>query len=219
MNFEVEASRRVKTFIRKVKARRWLQTGKGIRSRVNRTESSGMWVDAKRSKAEYQLYRASLEKAAKHVFINRTLTRKDLEPYSKYTSALFGCLVEMFNDICRLITTRSGLLRLALRGIRVFLSGAVTSPRDLQLASNCGAKWALISYAYARNDREGNWLRYLQNSSYERAFIDSGAFTAQSVLRQPLDVQEYVEWIRKYRRHIFCFANCYFSSLVVNGST
>jgi len=168
MNHEVAARMRVRSFIRKIKSRGWLQTGNGVRNYLASLSETGVVIQPKRSNLPYKLTRTCMEKAAYMMFWKRYITISDLRGYS---SALFGVLCEMFQDIARFTRSATGQLRLALRGIRVNLSGADSSLRDLKIAASAGGQFPLMSYYYLR-EQKGRWINNLEECGIKQIFLD-----------------------------------------------
>jgi hypothetical protein len=210
MNIEAEARRRVRALVKRIKVRKWLDTVTGVRSSVERVEGAGLWVKAKKSTETYLVKRKSLEQAAMHFYYVRSLTKNEVEKFCNFSSLLFGALEEMFRDISFLRKSASGMIRIILRGIRVFLSGAQTSPSDLALAAQCKAKWHLFSYAYLRHDSSENFIRYRKKYGLEQIMLDSGAFSVMMSVKgsiQPLDLNDYINFIKKYKSEFFMYAS------------
>jgi hypothetical protein len=210
MNMEAEARRRVRVFVKRVKQRKWLETVTGVRNGIERVEGAGFWVKPKKASQAFLVKRKSLERAALHFYYVRTLTKNEVEKFSNFSSLLFGALEEMFRDISDLRKLAGGMIRIILRGIRVFLSGAQSSPGDLALAAECNAKWVLFSYAYLRFDLAGNFIRYRKKFGLE-IMLDSGAFTVmmsqKGLAVKPLDLNDYICFIKKYKAELFSYAS------------
>jgi hypothetical protein len=219
MDYRGEASRRVRSFLKKVRRRHFIQTATGICNRVTRPYDDDLCFEPKRATVPIRIRQKQLEKAAYFVLYTRTCTIKNVERYSRMSSALFGCLIDMFNDISRLTVTKTGQYRLTLMGIRVWLSGTETTSRDLALAASCGARWAMFNFAYMRDDRKLNWKRYRAEHGIEKLFVDSGGFQILNGY-QPgevmqwtkpsdcsFDVMEYSSFLRKHRSEFFTWSN------------
>jgi hypothetical protein len=120
--------------------------------------------------------RMNLRKAISYVFFKRTTTRKEVEKFSKYSSAILGVLFEVFREICRVQSMANGLLRLTLISTRFYFSGLCRSPQDMELIAKEGGKFVLLSFYNIRHQKNEQWLNYLKKYNL-RAIIDSGAFS------------------------------------------
>ncbi|MDQ0896384.1 MULTISPECIES: hypothetical protein [unclassified Paenibacillus] len=218
IDYQTEASRRVRSFLKKARRRQYIQTVTGSRSQVIQQHDDNLWLNPKRASSPNQISRKRLVKAAAYVYYTRTCVIKDVERFCRMSSALFGCLVEMFSDISRVTETRTGLHRLTILGIRVWLSGTESHPRDLAIAASRGARWAMFNYLYLRKQGKDNWRRYKAENGIEKLFIDSGGFQlmnsfnfakvkAWELHECPINIEEYAAFLRLYRKEFFTWSN------------
>src|SRR5690606_27102812 len=122
----------------------------------------------------FEIERTKIRKAASYVFFKRTAIREELEPYSNFTSALFGVIQSIFRHISRVQRLKYGLVRLILNGVRFYPSGAESDPTILRMISELGGKFVLFNY-YSLNGSL-KFLEYLDKYGLF-ALIDSGSFS------------------------------------------
>jgi hypothetical protein len=155
-------------------------TGKGRLNSIEKTVKA-IYIRAKKGKQTHCISREKLKAAIRFMLGKRTSTRKELEPFSRFNSALMGLLRLVFAEIAKIMKSQTGLLRLSLKGKRYFPSGAETSPSDLEIAVTQGFNFFLMSYFYLREEKKENFryhLRRLGNSSGKiEILLDSGALS------------------------------------------
>lgn len=216
MNYKVEAKRRVSKYMRILKSRKSYSTATGCKNTIQYSDDLLFRVNPKKSSKTYTITRNTLEKAAEFFYCARIVTKKDLEKFSNFSSSLFGILEEMFKDIARVTKTR--LLKLAIRGIRVFLSALThRSQKDIRLAAECKAPWILMSYAYLKQDKEEKWRVFISKYGYEgRVLLDSGAYTVlnrsnsgianKNANKFDINLEEYCKFIEKHKSVLYQYA-------------
>jgi hypothetical protein len=203
--FDKKAREKERAFFRKLRNRSF-STGNGKENEIKEVTDSAVIFQTAKSVNPHRISRVKLRQAIRHMFFRRTAVRIDLEKYSSYSSALLGLLVRIFRDVCRLDRTVKGALRISLKSVRYFCSGADKSVRDVRLAAINGQKFFLVSYFYVRSKK--NWDKIFRELSdkYGGVYVllDSGAFSASEAIKkgksiEPLRVQEYCEFIKKYQ--------------------
>ncbi|MCD8502891.1 MAG: hypothetical protein LRY71_16070 [Bacillaceae bacterium] len=120
-----------------------------------------------------KIARNKVREAISYLHFKRTSIRKELEKFSKYSSALFGILETIFGSLVKKQRCPSGLVRLTLKGTRFFPSGCCRKG-DLELIKASGGKFVMLSY-YDIHDNS-TWLSHLVRLNLY-AIIDSGAFS------------------------------------------
>ncbi len=202
-------------FQRKVRKLGFFKTVTGKVNRIIDYSKYHITFKNEASGVEHRLSRKKLREAMSFAFFKKTVTRKELEPYSNFNSVLLGILFKVFEDICKVQRLRNGLLRLTIKGVRWFFSGVTRSPRDIEMIKREGGHFVLLSYAHIRQDRGKNFLRYLEEYNLY-CIIDSGAWTmygkeqgkAKEDLTQlsffdanSITVEEYINFINRYKDH------------------
>jgi hypothetical protein len=170
--------------------------------------------------------RKSLRKAIGFIFFQRTATRKDMEEYSPFSSALFGILFEVFKEICKVQRMGKGLLRLTLTSTRFIFSGLCRSSKDMSMIASEGGNFVMMSYYNLRIQKREKWLHNLQKYDL-RVMIDSGAYSIHNRLNKSkngsvhqqelfseqtlpsITVEEYAGFINMYKnsKYIIGFFN------------
>jgi hypothetical protein len=130
-----------------------------------------------------EISRKNLRKSISYIFFKRSATRKDVEKYSKFSSAIFGVLFEVFHEICRVQRMANGLLRLTLTSTRFYFSGLCRSPKDMELIAKEGGQFVLLSFYNIRHQKNEQWIHYLRKYKL-RAIIDSGAFSVFEAMQK-----------------------------------
>lgn len=166
---------------------------------ITRTDPGSIYVQAEQGGTEIKLKRQCLIAAVAYLYRVRHVERKELEAFHNFNSALFGLLRTVFGGRARLMV-RIRTLRLFLKGMRFFFSGAERCVRDLTAAAKAGARYVLFSYYYLRSRRA--WLAHAERLGL-KILLDSGAFTVWKASGKGRPVQEitlddYMSFIRKY---------------------
>jgi hypothetical protein len=183
-------------------------TGKGRLNSIENMTTKAIYTRAKKGKKTHCISREKLKAAIRFMLGKRTSTRKELEPFRSFNSALMGLLRLVFSEIAKIMKTKTGLLPLFLKGTRYFPSGTETSPSDLEIAVNQGFNFFLMSYFYLRDDKNENFryhLRRLGSSSGKiEILLDSGALSLYKAEQkgkevEPISIEEYADFIRKHR--------------------
>ena len=138
-----------------------------------------------------KIKRSKLRKAISFFTDVKTVTRKQLEAFTAFTSALFG-LLKTLN--VRVSMTASGMIRITLQGVRYVFAGVDRSPRDMRIAAAQGAKHFLMSY-YSIKDRKA-WKQHALDLGV-KIVLDSGAYSAWTKGAQ-LCVKEYCAFIKEH---------------------
>ena len=73
-----------------------------------------------------------------------------------------------------------------------------------ELARKLRIENILLSYFYLE-DKEG-WFKQWEDKGIKRIFLDSGGYTAR-IKGITIDVKDYGEFIKKYKKELFCYAN------------
>lgn len=106
------------------------RTGLGKEHRIQGVTKDHLYIQSQNSEKVIPIPRKEIRKAIHFTFHVRTITRKDLERFSNFNSAMFGIMILVFLDIGYQYQTPRGLLRLILKGVRFYFSGLARSPKD-----------------------------------------------------------------------------------------
>jgi hypothetical protein len=189
----------------------WFFTGTGKKNRIVAFSKNHVEIQTEEGNAPFRIQRLKLREALAYVFQKRTAIRKDLECFSKFSSALLALIRIIIGGICKIYKTNRGLLRLSLKDTRFYFSGVSRSPGDLELIQEQGGRWVLMSYHDLRYDQSCHFRDYLKR--YEQNLIlDSGAFSVyKAKLKgksiEPIQIEDYISFIENHRDVIHQFFN------------
>lgn len=212
-HFAIKAKEKERQFVKNLKEGSIYLTGKGAKNFIHSVSAKAIYVRSKKSKTPFRISREKLREAIQFMFYKRTATRKELESFAAYNSALMGLLRLVFSEIARISKTARGLLRLSLKGIRFFFGGMDRSVADLEIASEHGAQFLLLSYYSLRGDLNENWKYHIRRLGYAgRILLDSGAYSLKNAENngkdvQPISVDEYAAFIERHRDVLFGWFN------------
>lgn len=144
----------------------------------------------------------SIISAAAYLLRVRLVERRELEQYHSFSSCLFGILMLVFKDKVKLFRQHR-LLRLILKGLRFFLSGADKSLRDMKIAVQAGARFFLLSYYWLRNKKTGRWKQFLKKNGL-RIVLDSGAFSVWMAKKngkqvEDVNLDDYISFVTQHQ--------------------
>lgn len=206
----------LRTFFRQYKVGIKFHTGTGFLDIVERVESDVIYIRTSRTMGLFQISRKQLQKACTFLFYVRNTTRKQLEGFSKFSSALMGLLFKIskeggFARIGRTGRTARGLLRLSLRGMRWFTAGCRRSSRDMEMVKFYNGQWLLLSYFHLREDKTYNWRKHVWRLGYKgRVLLDSVAIHCINPRLKgkqvaDISIEEYCDFIKRQGgKDMFC---------------
>ncbi|MFC5402306.1 hypothetical protein [Cohnella soli] len=200
--YDLDARSTLRAFIRKLRKDGQLTTANGKANLYAGQTQIALHLKTHTSRRPITLRYAIIRAALQLAYYTRTVTRKDLEVYTRgANSALLGVLIEIFGDRGKLQRTTGGLIRLSLRGVRYFFAGADRVKRDLDIAAANGARFVLMSYAHIR--RRHSWKGHVQRLGL-KVLLDSGAFTHWQAERngkqlEPIVLEEYAAFIMEHQ--------------------
>lgn len=234
--FDIKAKEIEKRFFKKLRTGSYYLTGEGRRNDIVDFTNSTIYVKTKKSKKPLALSRRKIKEAISYLLYKRTATRKDLEKYANYNSALMGLLRLIFIEIAKIHKTVRGLLRISIKGVRFFFSGLDRPSKvDFESITKNQAMFVLNSYYWLRDKGTGldDWMKKLEVNNI-RLIVDSGAFsvfnaqakgktvvdkTAYESLKETkpkkemnrivkdICLEEYAAFINKYKHLIYGFFN------------
>ncbi|MCK2000321.1 hypothetical protein MZM54_02820 [[Brevibacterium] frigoritolerans] len=230
--FDIKANEIEKKFFRKLKSGSSFLTGNGHKNNIVGHTDKAVYVKTAASKDKLSISRKKVKEAIAYLLYTRTATRKDLERFASYNSALMGLLRLILVEMAKINKTVSGLLRLTIIGVRFFFSGLERpSKKDFNAIKENGALFILNSY-FSIRDRGGKlhgWMEKLRENNL-KLLMDSGAFSlfnAQIKGKKIVDaktydslkgkqkkgmvkeitLEAYAEFINLYKHLIFGFFN------------
>ncbi len=207
-NYKLDARQLERKFVRFLQRSRCFLTVTGKENQLVSVSRDTLVLKTEVSKSPWSISRKKLRESIYFTFSRRTVIRKDLEEFSSYSSSLLGILFKCFEGIAYIKQLPSGLLRLTLKGVRVFFSGLERDPSIRQIVKEEGGSHLLLNYYYIRNNRF--WTELLEHFS---VVIDSGAYTTFKQGMKGVDnesslfnvediplitVEEYASFIHRY---------------------
>jgi len=121
-------------------------TAKGYINRLVDYGKTHVLVMTEKGKDLFQVKRTSIRSAISFFYFKRTAIRKDFEPFSRFTSALFAIIIQCFKDKSKLQKLKNGLFRISLLGTRCHFSGLERVPAILKLVKELNGKYVLFNY-------------------------------------------------------------------------
>ncbi|MEQ2529153.1 hypothetical protein WMO40_20990 [Bacillaceae bacterium CLA-AA-H227] len=161
-------------FIRSVLKKGFFITASGCKNIV--TENGQIiLISTSKSTDSLRISKNQIRSAIRYMQVYRTSIIKDMQCISKYSSALFGILIEIFKGESKLQTLKNGLFRLSLLGVRFYASGLEKDPFLRGEFKKLGGNFVLFNY-YQLLETSFDWITWLeQTNSY--ALIDSGSYS------------------------------------------
>lgn len=207
--YTIDARKTERAFIRKLQKKGGFNTANGKANLFAGKDAKAILLKTEKSKKTLAVLRTKLRAAISYTFYSRTVTRKELEAFSRFSSALLGILIEVFEKAGRIHKTAKGLLRLTLIGVRYFFAGVDRSVRDLEVAATNGAKFVLMTYAHIR--KRGAWKQHVERLGL-KILLDSGAFTLWKAAQKgkqvdPIAVEDYAAFIEEHKDLLYAWFN------------
>lgn len=207
--FKINARQAERAFVRRLQKTGTVLTANGRANMYIKHDGEVIALHTTKGTGSYTIKRKSLRAAISLTCYMRTVTRKDLEVYCKFSSALLGILIEVFETKANVIRTPKGLLRLTLIGIRFYFAGVDRAVRDMEAAAAAGAKFVLMSYYHIR-DRKA-WKVHVERLGL-KVLLDSGEFTrwkaeAAGKTVKPISVEAYADFIEAHKEVLFAWLN------------
>ncbi|MFD2328814.1 hypothetical protein ACFSR7_06075 [Cohnella sp. GCM10020058] len=210
MPHEFDARSTLRRFIRTIEKRGSIVTANGKVNLFAGKTNLSLHLKTSESRRPITLSYKMIRSALQLTFYARSVTRRDLEVYSKGSnSALLGVLIEIFGSKGKLQRLSSGAIRLSLRGIRYFFAGGDRSVRDITVAAQNGAKYVLMSYAHIRARKA--WRTHVERLGL-KVLLDSGAYTVWQAARRgkqvdPIELEQYAEFILRNQQILYGYFN------------
>ena len=192
------------------------KTGTGRQNTVVEVTDEAVLFRTAKSKQPARLSRAKLREAIRWMYVRRTATRREMERFANFSSALLGLLSVIMAGLTKITRTVRGLLRLTLTNTRYFFSGCERDPKALRLIRENGGLMLLMSYFWLREDPQGKWLERIRAAGFSDdepcVLLDSGAYSLYRAKEKgkevdPITIEEYAAFIRRYERHLIGWMN------------
>lgn len=174
-NYEFDARRIERRFQREIRKNNNFHTIKGCLNTVTKYGTTFLSIRTKSSNKPFTIMRKSIRRALAFVFFTRTAIRKDMEQFSRFSSALSAICTKCFEHMSKIQMYKQGLYRLSLIGTRYFFSGMERDPKAIQWVKEAGGSFVLFNYK-SLLDSSTDWISALkENDLY--CLIDSGSFS------------------------------------------
>lgn len=209
MLYEIDARQTERAFIRRFEKHQVYQTANGKANIYMGRNRKHLFLKTAKSQKALVIPRTKIRQAIQYTYYIRTLTRKDLERFSRYSSAMMGILITIFGKMSKVAKTPTGLLRLSLTGLRYFFAGVDRAVRDMEIAAAQGAKFVLMSYAHIRYRKA--WKKHAVRLGL-KILLDSGAFTVWRSAQagkvvDPITVESYADFIEEHQEVLYAWFN------------
>ncbi|USK62303.1 hypothetical protein [Peribacillus asahii] len=172
--YNFNARKTERKFQRELAKKGYFRTVKGFINKLVIYGKTHLTFQTEKGTKPLTIARKSLRAALSYVFFERTVIRKDMEIYSKFSSALFAIVAHCFHDMSKLQVLKNGLYRLSLLGTRFFASGLERDPETIKLLKRVNGNFVLFNYINILESP--NCLKLLEEYNLY-CLIDSGAFT------------------------------------------
>ncbi|MFX3639861.1 MAG: hypothetical protein ACE3L7_14595 [Candidatus Pristimantibacillus sp.] len=212
LHFHRKASEKESAFFRKHgKEEYTVFTVKGSRANIiQKVTDKYIYVKTEKGSKANRIPRSSIRSALSELFFKRVTTLKQLIKLNAYSSALAAIIKAIMIDVCKVVLTKTGGVRLTLRGLRYVFSGVGNRKKDLRIVKQNGGHFVLLNYVLIRNDLSCSWKDHLLELGYGNncILIDPGEKTiydAQTKGRtiKPIDIDEYAAFIMRHSEMIY----------------
>ncbi|WP_426455402.1 hypothetical protein ACP26L_36005 (plasmid) [Paenibacillus sp. S-38] len=199
MNHTIKAEQRARRFFRRPPASFPTLTGRC--STIQEASNQALFFQTAKGRRN-RISRTGIVKAIAYMMERRSVTRKEMEKFSRFSSALLALLRLIFIDIIRIRITKTGLIRLSLKGTRFVFSGVDRAPRDMRVARENGAEVVMMSYYHLREDHSERWKYHVKENGL-KVLLDSGAFSlweaaAKGRIVKPILLEEYISFVKRH---------------------
>lgn len=232
--FDLKAKEIEKRFLKKLKKGAYFFTAKGKENNICGYTEKAIYLKTSVSKSKISISREKIKQAISYLLNRRTATRKDLEQFTNFNSALIVLLKFILEGMTRVQKTVRGLLRLTFIGPHFFFSGLDKPTRaDFEAITKHNATFILNTYYWLRE--KGNqldaWMKKLEQN-HIKVLVDSGAFSlfnaklkGKKVVKRgayeemvpkerkrlnvvrDIEVEEYADFINRYGHMIYGYFN------------
>lgn len=212
--FTMKAVQKERAFFRKFgKEGYTFLTVKGKRPNIiQKVTSDFIYITTEKSKRPNRIPRASLRRAIAFLFYRRVTTLKALIKINSFSSALAGLIKTIMVDICKVSETKTGGVRLSMRGLRYIFSGVSKSKDDVRIVKQNGGTFILLNFVNLRSDLTDSWKLNLQQLGfdYKCVILDPGAKTIVEAAQKgkfikPIDLESYAEFCIRHSDSIYQF--------------
>lgn len=185
-----------------------LKTFKG--NVIEKVTEKYVYLRSEKRENLFRISRATLRNSLKLFLYRRTITLKQLIRVHSFSSALGALIHSIMIEYCKVIVTKTGAVRMTLRGVRYFFSGVSRSLADVQIAHENNARFVLLNYASIKGDIACRWKKNLRDLGYDYrcVMLDPGEKTIHDAMCkgrdvEPIDLMEYAAFVIRHSDIIF----------------
>jgi hypothetical protein len=208
-HFYFKAAEKERAFFRKYwKQGYTLHTVKEKRpNTIQKVTEKYVYVTTEKSRAANRIPRDRLRKALAILFYRRVVTLKELIKINSFSSALAALIKAIMADICKVMHTKKGAVRLTLRGLRFIFSGLSKGRNDMRFVSENGGRFVLLNYHDIRFDTAERWKQKLLELGL-KCVLDSGEFSRYNAELKgkrikPITVEDYAQFVMRHSDVIY----------------
>lgn len=215
--WELRANEREKEFYHRMKKKKYVMTGIGKVNRIVGVTRTTYLLMTDNSTFPIEISRQKIKEAAAFFYYKRQLVRKELEKFTKFSSAMLGIIKDVFIRESKINKGKKGLLILILKGVRYFFSGLDRSKNDLFTVKENGGYFILMSYFYLRDKKDTTWKKRIKNLG-SKILLDSGAFSLwhqqiayeqgkRKVAPVPIKLEDYLDFIDSHHDILYGYVS------------
>lgn len=123
---------------------------------------------------------------------------------------LAALIQDIMIDICKVVITKTGAVRLTIRGLRYIFSGLSKGKDDVRIVKENGGQFILLNYVTIRNDLSESWKNNLRERGfdYRCVILDPGVKTlydavSRGVNVKPIDIDDYADFVIRHSDVIY----------------
>ncbi len=205
--FQRKAMKKESTFFRKHGKQGYtLLTVRDSRpNTIQKVTNKYIYVRSEKGNSDIRIPRSSLRRALAILFYRRVSTLKQLIKINSFSSALAAMIKAIMVDICKVVLTKTGAVRLTIRGLRYFFSGLSKGKDDVRIVKENGGHFVLLNYYTIRNDLSDSWKHSLQalGFNYKCVILDPGEKTLYDAMSKgrevkPINIEDYAEFVIRH---------------------
>lgn len=208
---QLKASQKERMFFRKYGKRgRAVYTVKSKQVNIiEKVTDQYVFIRSKRDTV-HRLPRVKIRQALSIFFYRRVITLKELIKIHSYSSVLAALIQDIMMDISKVIITKTGAVRLTLRGLRYIFSGLSRGKDDIRIVKENGGQFILLNYVTIRNDLSEKWKTNLRDLGfdYRCIILDPGEKTLYDAVGRgaplkPIDINDYADFVIRHSDVIY----------------
>lgn len=172
---------------------------------IQRVSDKYIYVRTEKGSTDIRIPRSNLRRALAFFFYRRVTTLKRLIKINSFSSALAAIIKTIMIGICKVSITKTGAVRLTLRGLRYIFSGLSKGKDDVRIVKENGGQFVLLNYYTIRNDLSEKWKHNLLalGFDYKCVILDPGEKSMHDAMLKgkhvkPIDIDEYAAFVIRH---------------------